>query len=165
MTSLYQKILVPYDFSLPSCHALDQAMRIAKLCRSENSIVKVFILYVLEEIHLPPSFDYGMKITPPGIETISSKEHLKKMYHELKMKTIQLLSERTKNLETKGISIVTQVLVGKPNQQIKDFAFSEKVDLIVVGAISLKGIQKIKTLGSVSRKIAEEAKCPVMIVH
>lgn len=165
MTSLYQKILVPYDFSLPSCNALDQAMKIAKLCRRENSIVEVFILHILEEIHLPPSFDYGMKISPPGIEIKSTKEHLKNLYHEMKLKTLELLSEKKKIFETKGISIVPQVLVGKPNQQIKDFALSEKVDLIVVGAISLKGIQKIKTLGSVSRKIAEEAKCPVMIVH
>lgn len=109
-----------------------------------------------------------MKISSPGVEIKTTKQYLKEeAYHEIKSKTLEMLSEKKKVLETERISIITQVLVGKPHhqQQIIDFALSEKVDLIVVGASSLRGIQKIRTLRSISRKIAEEEKCPVIIVH
>ena len=48
---------------------------------------------------------------------------------------------------------------------ITEFAYKEKVDLIVVGSVGLSGISKVKVLGSVSRAIAEMASCPVLIVH
>jgi nucleotide-binding universal stress UspA family protein len=34
-----------------------------------------------------------------------------------------------------------------------------------MGNVGLKGILKIKILGSVSRNVLENAKCPVLIVH
>jgi nucleotide-binding universal stress UspA family protein len=165
MTSLYRKILVPYDFSLPSCKALEHSIKIAKLCKKESSSVEIIMLCILEEIQVPPSFDYGMKIISPGVEVKTTKQYLKEVYHDIKTKTLEMLSEKKKVLQTEGISIVTQVSVGKPHQQIIDFAFSKKVDLIVIGASSLRGIQKIRTIGSVSRRVAEEAGCPVMIIH
>jgi Universal stress protein family len=41
----------------------------------------------------------------------------------------------------------------------------QKIDLIIMGSIGLRGINKIKTLGSVSRRVSEMASCPVLIVH
>jgi nucleotide-binding universal stress UspA family protein len=48
---------------------------------------------------------------------------------------------------------------------ILKFANKEKANLIVMGNIGLSGISKLKTLGSVSRSIAEKSSCPVLIVH
>lgn len=160
----YEKILVPYDFSAPSEKALDHAMNIAHLSRNEGSSVKVILLHVLQEIHVPPAFDYGMKI-PSTPEVRTTKEYVKEVYHEMKSKSLEILREKKKVLETEGISIILQVLIGEPHHQITDFAQSEKVDLIVIGTTGLRGIHTIRALGSVSRKVAEEAKCPVMFVH
>jgi nucleotide-binding universal stress UspA family protein len=34
-----------------------------------------------------------------------------------------------------------------------------------MGSTSLKGISKVRVLGSVSRAVSENANCPVMLVH
>jgi nucleotide-binding universal stress UspA family protein len=161
----YEKILVPYDFSAPSGKALDHAMNIANLSRKEGSSIKVILLHVLQEIHVPPAFDYGMRIPSSLVEVRTTNEYVKEVYHEMKSKSLEMLREKKKFLETEGISIVPQVLIGEPHRQITDFAQSEKVDLIVIGSTGLKGIHTIRALGSVSRKVAEGAKCPVMLVH
>jgi nucleotide-binding universal stress UspA family protein len=57
------------------------------------------------------------------------------------------------------------VLYGNPTEEILKFSQVEKIDLIVMGNVGLQGISKIKTLGSVSRNVLENSKCPVLIVH
>lgn len=47
-----------------------------------------------------------------------------------------------------------------------EYAHDEKVDMIVMGSNNkLKGISKIKALGSITRKVSELADCPVLIIH
>ncbi|HEY7108247.1 MAG TPA: universal stress protein [Nitrososphaeraceae archaeon] len=50
-------------------------------------------------------------------------------------------------------------------KQILDIAARENVDLVVLGSAGLGGMSKLKALGSVSRRVSERAKCPVLIVH
>ena len=87
--------------------------------------------------------------------------------------TIYLLSARKKKYEShltrdNNFTIRVEVLVSQGNSvsdTIIKFANKEKANLIVVGNIGLSGISKLKTLGSVSRSIAEKSSCPVLIVH
>ena len=58
-----------------------------------------------------------------------------------------------------------RVLLGDPANKIIEFADSQKTDLIIMGSVGLRGINKIKTLGNVSRRVSEMASCPVLIVH
>ncbi len=51
------------------------------------------------------------------------------------------------------------------SEQILKFASDNKIELIIVGSQRLSKISRIKALGSVSRKISENADCPVMIIH
>jgi nucleotide-binding universal stress UspA family protein len=46
-----------------------------------------------------------------------------------------------------------------------EMATEENVDLIVIWTTGLKGVSKIKALGSVARNVSERAKCPVMLVR
>jgi nucleotide-binding universal stress UspA family protein len=45
------------------------------------------------------------------------------------------------------------------------FLTEEQVDLIVIGNAGLRGISKIKALGSVSRNLIEISNRPVLVVH
>ena len=54
---------------------------------------------------------------------------------------------------------------GNPAEEILKYSQSKKIDLIVMGNVGLTGISKIKMLGSVSRDVLENSKCPVLIVH
>jgi len=95
------------------------------------------------------------------------------MYELKRSNTIYLLSARKKKYEShltrdNNFTIRVEVLVSQGNSvsdTIIKFANKEKANLIVVGNIGLSGISKLKTLGSVSRSIADKSSCPVLIVH
>ncbi|HET7337775.1 MAG TPA: universal stress protein, partial [Candidatus Nitrosotalea sp.] len=58
-----------------------------------------------------------------------------------------------------------EVVAGKPVESILKFEHGAHPDLIVIGSKGLHGAGQLKALGSVSRKVSELAKCPVMIIH
>jgi nucleotide-binding universal stress UspA family protein len=95
------------------------------------------------------------------------------MYRLKRSNTIYLLSAREKKYEShrtrdNNFIIRVEVLVSQGNSvsdTIIKFVNKEKANLIVVGNIGLSWISKLKTLGSVSRSIAEKSSCPVLIVH
>ena len=151
----YNKILVPFDGSIPSKNALKEAVDLAK--QSKGTI---FLLYVVQEISLPPHFDYGLKMS--HIKT--SKEHLKEIYHEAKERAAKLLQENKKKYEN-GINIETQTLYGNTIEKILGFIKTNKIDITVIGTTSRTGISKLITLGSIARKVAEQSPCPVLLVH
>jgi len=63
------------------------------------------------------------------------------------------------------LSVETKVFIGNTPDMIIEFATNEKVELIVMGTSGLKGISRIKALGSIARSVSERAPCPVMLVH
>ena len=70
-------------------------------------------------------------------------------------------------LEKENIKFNSSVLTDEQpvSEQILKFASDNKINLIIVGSHRLSEISKIKALGSVSRKVAENVDCPVMIIH
>ncbi len=48
--------------------------------------------------------------------------------------------------------------------EILNVANVEKVRMIVIGIKGLHGLAKIRSLGSVTRRVAENAECPVLVV-
>jgi nucleotide-binding universal stress UspA family protein len=98
--------------------------------------------------------------------TKSTREYLKELYARMKNDATALLDRKKKEIIEKGVGNVrTQVSVGHPAEQILAQAEAEKADLIIIGSVGRTGIAKVKTLGSISRRISERAPCPVMIVH
>lgn len=157
---MLKKMLVPYDGSKPSDNALEAAIKLANW--TGTGAAEIILLYVIPEIHLPPSFDYGMRL--PNIKT--TKEYLKELYQEMKKRAIEMLEEKSRKCTEAGIAGKTQTLIGQPADKIIAYANDEKVELIVIGNTGLRGLlSRIKTLGNVSRAVSERAKCPVMIVH
>jgi nucleotide-binding universal stress UspA family protein len=67
--------------------------------------------------------------------------------------------------ESGDIAIKTHVLLGDPADKIIEFANGENMDLIIMGNVGLRGISRIKALGSVSRRVSEMASCPILLVH
>ena len=68
-----------------------------------------------------------------------------------------------KNCTEMEIPLEIKVVYGDPAETLISFAEKETVDVIVIGG-SGKGFLKRKLLGSVSQKVAEQAKCSVYIV-
>ena len=106
------------------------------------------------------------KVQSPNTDnTITLEQYLKDITIEMKINVKNMLEEKLKSIESNGCTLRSMVLYGNPAEEILKFSELEKIDLIVMGNVGLTGISKIKTLGSVSRNMLENSKCPVLIVH
>lgn len=149
-------ILVPFDGSEYSKRALDKAIEISKDLDSRLRILMAVS---------PP------KAEPPGIAisglfkgkgtTRAMKEFVEHAYQVAN----RMLEENVEYCRKKGARASCDVVGDNPSKAILDYSKKYKADLIIMGSQGLRGIKKIKVLGSVSRHILENATCPVMIVH
>jgi len=150
----YRKILVPYDGSSYSKNALNEALEMAKVFRS-----KIYILSVIEVA----------SDIPPGILSEVINKKLYKLKHEISLPkrftTPTKLQHQIDECTKHGVEVQVEILVGRASDSILKFASQTKTDLILMGSQGLRGMKKLAALGSVSRRVSEEAKCPVMIIR
>ncbi len=155
-TRLTSKILFPNDGTEISDKALDKSKEFAKAFNAE-----LFILHVIEHIPIPSSLVLGNDRQWIADSRRSIAKKLKEGWLKMANEKINPV------LEEENIKFNTTVLTEKQpvSEQILKFASENKIDLIIVGSQRLNKFSKIKALGSVSRKISENADCPVMIIH
>lgn len=149
------KILVPYDGSKYSIKALSRAMELAHNLDSE-----IILFSVVNTSYIsPPGFLHSL------IKSKEEKATIKKWSKSIKENTEKMLKKAAKKCESKGITVSFTIGQGDVAGKILDFARNKKISLIIIGSHGLHGIGKLKSLGSVSRRISENAKCPVLIVR
>jgi len=172
---VFHKILVPYDSSAASNKALSNAFVIAKMSeeseriRKHGGVISIILLHVIPEIPVPPSFIGSplRRLSEKTGERITIREYLKEVYQEMKASAIKMLDQKTREymINIENIKVQPKVTIGLPADKIMEMATEENADLIVIGTTGLKGVSKIKALGSVARNVSERAKCPVMLVR
>lgn len=154
-------ILVPYDGSEPSKRALEKAIELAKLTEK----IQLVLLQVIPEIPVPPVSEKPIRSMKTG-DFVTMSAYLKEVYQEMKSKALVMLSDKKHKIEKDaGIQVEIKVVIGYPSDKIVEYVRDHRIDLIVMGTTSLKGIAKIKSLGSVARNVSERSECPVMLVH
>lgn len=153
-SKMLAKILVPYDGSKYSTKALTRATELAHNLDSE------IILFSVVNVGY---------VSPPGllgiIKSKKEKESIKKWSKSVRTDIEKMLKNALKKCESKGITASYVISEGEISSTILDFAIKKRISLIVIGSHGLHGIGKLKTLGSVSRRVSENAKCPVLIVR
>lgn len=151
----YRRILVPLDGSRHSNLALDEAVQLAQ---TSGAIIYLCTIVTTSTIVPPGSL--------LGLTRGTSGNLQKRLVVSAKMRAEKLLGQKVQYCESFGIKAYPKVLVGgNIAQQILNVAKKKSVDLIVIGSQGLHGIAKLKSLGSISRKISEHASCPVLIVR
>jgi len=139
------KILVAVDGSTHSLKAFRIALDIAK-----NNNAKISVLTCLEKD------DVGAWYV--------DKRTNKKIMNDAKKFVKEFLSKLEKPANDAHVPISLNILETKStSNQIITFSNSKKIDLIVIGSHGRGGFNKF-LLGSVSNKVSQMAKCPVMIV-
>ena len=142
------KILVPTDFSKYSDKALNQAFDIAKHYKS-----KVYVFHVIHEKMIDRIDDYG--ITYPS--------YVKDMEMEMiKGARVKLQKEIDTFPQAKELEVLSEVVLGKPSEEILKAQTEKGVDLIVIASLGRSGIAKY-LIGSVARNVLKGAKCPVLL--
>lgn len=89
-----------------------------------------------------------------------------KAYQDALKKDAEKLLDKVVELgEKDGVTIHSEVIVGSPVKKvIIDYAKKQKVDLIVIGAKGMTGIEKF-VLGGVAHAVVSYAHCPVLAVR
>jgi len=141
---MYKKILVPVDGSENALKTLDHAAELASILGS-----KVTILHVIAPL---PSSVQGY------IQTNNIAEEIRGFAQEVLDKAKESVINKY-NLE-----FDTDLLNGDPANEICDKAKKDQYDLIVIGSRGLNQIVSF-IMGSVSRRVARHAACPVLIVR
>jgi nucleotide-binding universal stress UspA family protein len=161
---MIKKILVPFDNSKPAEYALNYTVDLVKNMKEQQ--LEIILLHVVQPYDDSMKSYLSRKIQSPKTgDTITLEQYLKDIAIETENDAKNILEDKIKTIESNGFTLQSMVLHGNPAEEILKFSQLEKIDLIVMGNVGLKGISKIKTLGSVSRKVLENSKCPVLIVH
>lgn len=156
-----KRTLVPYDGSEPSKRALEKAVELAKLTEK----MQLVLLQVIPEIPVPPMSEKPIRSMKTVI-FVTMSAYLKEVYQDMKSEALKMLSDKKhKNEKDAGIQVEIKAVIGYPSDKIVEYVGDHRIDLIVMGTTSLKGIAKIKSLGSVARNVSERSECPVMLVH
>lgn len=117
------------------------------------------ILYVIEEIEVPPTLLLGNDRILIAKARMSIAKQLEEKWNNFARGKLKLLSSE----KVRANSVVK---IGHAGEEILQFAKDNKIDLIVMGSKRLEGISKaVMALGSVTRKVSELTSVPVLIVH
>lgn len=123
---MYKRILVLYDGSRPANHAVKHAFNITNMCVMQATAKEIRLLYVVQEIHVPPSYNYGMRLYSYSLQelTKTTPEYVKEVYQDLKNKAMDMLKAKSREYlkESGDIAIKTSVLLGDPADKIIEFA-------------------------------------------
>jgi nucleotide-binding universal stress UspA family protein len=156
MAKNYSSILVPMDGSEYSKRALDEAIELSKKLDAKLDL----LMGVTSSAIRPPGIIISGAVKGKGA-TKAMDEFVKKANDEAH----HLMQENVKYCTNKGVKSTYKVMTENPAKAILDYSTKNHSDLIVMGSQGLRGINKIKVLGSVSRFVLENASCPVVLVH
>ena len=150
---MIKKILVTDDGTEVSNRALVTASEIAGPCNAQ-----IILLHVIEFIEDPNTmiFRNNTELIEKA-KLMNIRTTVENLWPKREQKHIERLSAQ-------NIVSEDMCLTGIAADKILECANSKKVDMIVIGSSNrLRGISKIKALGSVTRKVSEMANCPVLI--
>ncbi|MFS0901453.1 universal stress protein [Priestia aryabhattai] len=137
---MYKKILVAFDGSKPSVHALKHGADLAKIVDSEL----VTVLHINQDLPLQE------QVLNIDLEKLIDEEDQK------------LLSPAVQFLSKSNVGYEVHTFHGDPSNIITSYAEREHYDVIIRGNTG-KGVIKEALLGSVSHKVAHSADCPVIL--
>jgi len=149
------KILIAYDGSEHSKHALDQGVNLAKLTDSEITVLSVVPRVVRPFLSGEAT---GRAPISAAQEMTEIRQDMKEYYSESLENVIDEISEKHPELEADK-----ELLEGRPSSTIVEKAEKDEYDLIVIGSRGLGGITGW-ILGSTSSRVVDSCKIPVLVV-
>lgn len=139
-------IVFPTDFSELSRAALPWARRMASVLGAELHCV-----YAVEEPHIYATLDMGPVPIPTAEELAGSAES-------------RLQSFVTEQLSGLDHPAVGKVLIGRPAEEIVEYANEVGAEMIVMTTHGYAGVKHV-ILGSTTEAVLRHAACPVLAVR
>jgi nucleotide-binding universal stress UspA family protein len=153
----YSKILIPHDGSEISDKALAHAIYQSKISNAE-----IVILNVVEHIESKESSTVTATVKGEGRE--SDKIGRGDLEITMEGGVKQLIEEKIRLCKEAGVTsqISYKIQTGRPVDEIVKLAEEMNIDLIVMA--SSKIVSSVMVLGSVTRKVIDGTKKPVLVI-
>jgi nucleotide-binding universal stress UspA family protein len=150
-------ILVPHDGYSMSNRALKYAIEIAQGLSMDITLVRV-----IDEI-----LDFSTMSHWRNIERARVKRDVEKPRAKAREKEYKKLDKLILLSKSMGVEASSLALEGNAAEKIIWTIKKKKPYIVVIGSnrLKLKGLSKIKALGSVARKLSEQSPRPVLIVR
>ncbi len=140
-----RRILVPTDFSEPSCKALEYAVALCRALGEDGP--EVLLLHAVEPLPYPDEFGLGMRLNALPLEPWRER--------------LEGLAEGHVPAALRG---PVRVTLGIPHQVICEAAQKWDADLVVIATHGYTGLRRF-FLGSTTEKVVRHAPCPVLVVR
>ncbi len=142
---MFKTILLAIDGSDYATKAAEAALGLVKELKDGDR--KVVLFHVSDE-------------APSRSQVLKAELDVKSV---LRQKAAEVVAPTAQRFEEVGVAHGVEVALGDPADEIVAYAGKNDVDLIVIGSRGLGAVSSV-LMGSVSRRVMQEAKCPVMVV-
>ncbi len=159
---MYKKILVPLDGSKLAECALPYAEELAKGCNTEEVILISVTERVRGQTGAPEAQEVYRASDKPGVQRASSE--ITVTVGKMQRQAQRYLGRIAKRLVAKGIQVQTDVLLGKPAEEIASFAEHNDADIIVMSSHGRSGPSRW-AYGSVADRVLRASCIPVLMVR
>jgi nucleotide-binding universal stress UspA family protein len=147
-----KKILVPVDGSAQSKKAIEQAVSIAQKYGSEVTLI------VVVEVENDAAFsELGIAVSG---EYLGVRDTLIQIKQESSGKMLDAIID---SLDCAGVMLHKVIKIGSAHPEIIEEAASGKYDLIAIGHRGLNPFKRF-FMGSVAKRVIDDAPCSVLIV-
>jgi len=144
-----KNILCPTDFSDPSYEALKAADELAVHFGATLHIVNVVPLVPIVE-------------APIGVESASF--NVASYQQELEGQAQKSLKNMVEQKISRGVTAVTEVLIGNAAGEVMRYAGEKGIDMIVIATHGLSGWRRFIS-GSTTEQIVRQSSCPVLTIR
>jgi nucleotide-binding universal stress UspA family protein len=144
--TVFQRMLVPTDFSPQSEAAWGLARRLARAVGAEVVLLHAFVE------------------APLYSESAFAAERVREVYASGRKWVEDQLARWQANAQQEGLTVKTLLRVGVAHEEIVAAARAEGADLIVIGTHGYGGVDRL-LLGSVADRVIRLAPCPVLAVR
>lgn len=147
-----KKILVPVDGSRLSLYVVELASKLAVALKSQITLLTVI---PINNLHVGESI---CKLEQTQA-MINAQKIMREEYRKNASKILDLLGEK---IEGHNIFVEKLIKSGIPDEEILKEAEAGQYDMIIIGNRGFSSTRKF-LLGSVSKRVISEAKCPVLV--
>ena len=141
---MYDDILVPTDGSAVIETTLEHGLRIAS-----DHDATVHALYVVDNRIVRAAAD-------------GPQEEIKATLEREGTDAVEAVADRAADA---GLDATTVCRRGIPDREIRAYADEADIDLIVIGTHGKSAREKLRTMGSVTERVVDDARVPVLVVR
>lgn len=146
MESAFQHILVPVGLSRKNVGAIEMALEMATRYHARTTL-----FHVVERIEAEADQD-------------ADDQELLAFYEDLERRAARELQDVALRFSRAGLSVESQVWIGKRVAEIVRFAAEQSVDLVVMTSPPVDADRPAQSLTSASHQVSVFCSCPVLMI-